>query len=149
AIVDYTGMAIGDDIIVTWTGTPPNGSDTSAKKTVTTLGPQSIPLKNAVVAFNLGKTVTVSYTVTRGGAPVPSKELALTVLTIPHEHAQLPKATIDGASNDDLDVTALANAFTRVAAWPLIAANQKIWLRYSGTKADGSEYKKTTYEGET
>ncbi|MFJ2320363.1 hypothetical protein [Pseudomonas sp. NPDC087817] len=149
AIVDYTGMAIGDDIVVTWTGTTPNGSDTSAKKTVTTLGPQSIELKKSVVAFNLGKAVTVSYTVTRGGAPVPSKVLPLTVLTIPHEHAQLPKATIDGASNDDLDVTALANASTRVAAWPLIAANQKIWLRYSGTKADGSEYKKTTYEGET
>ncbi|POA41352.1 hypothetical protein C1893_31235, partial [Pseudomonas sp. MPR-ANC1] len=150
AIVDYTGMAIGDDIIVTWTGTTPNGSDTSAKKTVTTLGPQSIELKKSVVAFNLGKAVTVSYTVTRGGAPVPSKVLPLTVLTIPHEHAQLPKATIDGASNDDLDVITLANnASTRVAAWPLIAANQKIWLRYSGTKADGSEYKKTTYEGET
>ncbi|MFJ2320504.1 hypothetical protein [Pseudomonas sp. NPDC087817] len=148
AIVDYTGMAIGDDIIVTWTGTPPNGSDTSAKKTVTTLGPQSIPLKNAVVAFNLGKAVTVSYTVTRAGAPVPSKELALTVLAIPQEDPALGKPLITQAANNgegpELDVRALtANATIRINSWPLIALKQYVWLRVEGTNKDESKYDKT------
>ena len=148
AIVDYTGMAIGDDIIVTWTGTTPNGSDTSAKTPVTTLGPQSIPLKNAVVAFNLGKAVTVSYTVTRGGAPVPSKVLPLTVLAIPQEDPALGKPLITQAANNgegpELDVRALtANATMRINSWPLIALKQYVWLRVEGTNKDESKYDKT------
>nr|WP_315446271.1 hypothetical protein [uncultured Pseudomonas sp.] len=148
AIVDYTGMAIGDDIVVTWTGTTPNGSDTSEKTPVTTLGPQSIPLKNAVVAFNLGKAVTVSYTVTRGSAPVPSKVLPLTVLAIPQEDPALGKPLITQAANNgegpELDVRALtANATIRINSWPLIALKQYVWLRVEGTNKDESKYDKT------
>ncbi|WP_414871266.1 hypothetical protein, partial [Pseudomonas sp. IT-347P] len=65
----YDGMLVGDEIIVTWTGapgTPAGGSHTTAPWPVTALGRQEIPLDNKVIAFNLGKPVTVSYTVTRG-----------------------------------------------------------------------------------
>lgn len=148
AIVDYTGMDIGDDIIVTWSGTPPNGSDTSPRTSVTTLGPQSIPLKNAVVAFNLGKAVTVSYTVTRSGTPVHSKELPLTVLVIPQEDPALGKPLITQAANSgegpELDVSALAaDATMRIINWPLIALKQYVWLRVEGTNKDESKYDET------
>ncbi|MFW6751155.1 hypothetical protein ACKUG4_10785 [Pseudomonas glycinae] len=152
AVVDYVVMALDDEIIVTWSGaaeTPPGGSHTAPKKTVTVLGPQEIPLANSVVAFNLNKSVSVSYTVKRGRQdPQPSEIRSLTVLAINHQDDRLPMPTIDGAPDDILDVHALPNgARTRIPRWPLIALGQKLWLVYEGINAvDGSRYTKRTYD---
>ncbi|MCP1476319.1 hypothetical protein ABIA54_004835 [Pseudomonas sp. EB276 TE3739] len=154
AVIDYDGMLLDDKIIVTWNGapgTPTEGSHTTDPWPVTALGQQEIALDKKVIAFNLGKPVTVSYTVTRGTTePKDSRPRLLAVLPIQNGDSRLPKATIDGAPDNELDVTILANnAFTRVPTWLLIAANQKLWLRYFGTNDDNSEYRKTTYAGQT
>ncbi|MFG6202898.1 hypothetical protein [Pseudomonas retamae] len=148
AVIDYVGMLVDDKITVTWAaaaGTPADGSHTTAPWPVATVGPQEIPLLQSVVAFNLGKPVTVSYTVIRGsGEPVPSLQLTLTVQSL--QQKDLPRPEIDGMPGEVLDVHALIDtASTRIAKWALIALGQKLWMRYFGTKADNSPYSSQTY----
>ncbi|MCR8931359.1 MULTISPECIES: Ig-like domain-containing protein [unclassified Pseudomonas] len=148
AVIDYVGMLVDDKITVTWAaaaGTPADGSHTTEPWPVATVGPQEIPLLQSVVAFNLGKPVTVSYTVSRGSdEPVPSLSLTLTVQTL--QQKDLPRPEIDGMPGEVVDVHALVDtASTRIAKWPLIALGQKLWMRYVGTKADNSPYSSQTY----
>jgi hypothetical protein len=135
ATVDYTGIAVDDEIIVHWnggSGTPPDGSHTTGTWKVTALGVQNIPLLTSVLPFNLGKNVTVNYTVKRGTAqPVPSPVLALAVQNILDGDTRLPHAVINDNTTDALDVLTLpANALTRVAAWPFIRQGQRLWMSY-------------------
>ena len=149
----YTGMASTDQISVTWTGatgTPDGGSHTSTAAPVGTVGEKEIPIPNTVVAFNLGKAVTVFYTVIRNGASTKSGEFVLNVQAIPTEAAELPTPTIDGATDEEVDLTDLADdARTRIAKWPLIAVGQKVWLRYSGIDENDNPYERLFYDGVT
>jgi hypothetical protein len=149
----YTGMAGTDQISVTWTGaagTPAGGSHTSTAVEVGTVGEKEIPIPNTVVAFNLGKAVTVFYTVIRNGASTKSGEFVLNVQAIPTEAAELPTPTIDGATDEEVDLTDLADdARTRIAKWPLIAVGQKVWLRYSGIDENDNPYERLFYDGVT
>jgi hypothetical protein len=134
---------------VTWTGaagTPAGGSHTTTPAPISNIG-REIPIPTSVVAFNLGKAVTVTYTVTRNGtAYPPSQPLNLAVQAIPNEDGALPTLVIDGAVGNELNIsTLLDGARTRIAKWPFIALGQKLWLRYSGTNADGSAFTDQTY----
>ncbi|MGG7675560.1 hypothetical protein ACQ4OE_24255, partial [Pseudomonas sp. WC2] len=152
AVVDYTGMSIGDTIIVTWTGaanTPPGGSHTAPPKIVQTVAPQEIALDNKVVAFNLGKTTTVTYTVSRGGSPVPSSALNLHVKNL--QQSALAKPTITQAANNgdgaELDVSGLTvDGTARIGGWPLIAVGQPVWLALTGINTDDSPYRKELWK---
>ncbi|MHC8342859.1 hypothetical protein [Pseudomonas sp. RT6P73] len=140
-----------DRVIVHWAGaeeTPAEGSFTSPATLVSAGLDISIP--NTVVAFNLCKSVTVTYSVIIGStAPKPSMPLSLSVQSIANGDPNLRPATIDGFSGDEIDVTQLAdNACTRVSPWPLIAVNQKMWLRYTGINKDDSVFSEVTYAGE-
>ncbi|WP_218191836.1 Ig-like domain-containing protein, partial [Pseudomonas sp. B15(2017)] len=154
AIVDYAGMQLGDKIIATWTGaagTPAGGSHTAPEETVTVLGPQEIPLANSVVAFNLNKPVTVSYTVKRGNAtPLPSTTRTLAVQSLVLDFSNVPKI-VQAANHGDgpeLDVAALTgNAILRAMVWPFIALGQRVWMRLSGTNNDNTPYAKTIWNG--
>ncbi|PNG43653.1 hypothetical protein A1354_21730 [Pseudomonas asplenii] len=135
AVVDYVGMLLDDEIIVTFSGapgTPEGGSHITDPWTVRTLGPQDIPLDNTVIAFNLGQSVTVSYTVARGSDdPKDSKTRTLEVLPIINEDNRLPDPVINGITSAELDVTTLpGQPRTRIAAWLLLALKQTLWLRY-------------------
>ncbi|PYC18727.1 hypothetical protein DMX02_17855 [Pseudomonas jessenii] len=147
----YTGMASTDQISVTWTGatgTPDGGSHTSTAVPVGTVGAKEIPIPNTVVAFNLGKAVTVFYTVIRNGTPTKSEEFTLNVQTIPNEDSRLPNPIINTNTTSELDVITLpANAQTRIAAWLLIKQGQKLWMRYfvEGNPTPIS----TTYNGDS
>src|SRR5450830_1875704 len=142
----YTGMLATDKISVTWSGTAGPGSHTSTPVDVGIVGEKPIAIPNSVVAFNLGKPVTVTYTVTRGSVTKPSDNFVLAVQPIPNQDENLTIPTIDGAPGTELDVTTLAdNARTRITKWPLIALGQKLWLRYVGTN-DNGEYRRTTYD---
>ncbi|MFJ2487460.1 beta-propeller fold lactonase family protein [Pseudomonas sp. NPDC087639] len=124
----YLNM-IGTQIIVTWAGTAGSGSQTVGPINVSTQGDLNIPLDNAVVAFNLGKAVTVTYIVT--GNDTPSDPLVLSVLPIANEDTRLPSPIINGNTNTELDVNTLpVQPLTRIDAWPLIKEGQPIWLRY-------------------
>ncbi|MCU1772171.1 Ig-like domain-containing protein, partial [Pseudomonas sp. 13B_3.2_Bac1] len=133
-----------DEIIVTWTGaqgTPAGGSHTSVPRPLGSNREFAIP--NSVVAFNLNKDVKVSYVVIRDGKPLPSLVFDLTVLSMPQN--ELLKPIIKDADNNgegpEFNVGKLtANAIYRMGIWPLIAPLQYVWLRLTGTNADGSDY---------
>ncbi|MHC8370641.1 hypothetical protein ACYZT2_07480 [Pseudomonas sp. MDT1-85] len=151
AVVPAYDNMIGTQLSVTWTGTAGGGSHTTAPIPVTTQGPRDIPLPNSVVAFNLNKPVTVTYTVIRNGTPKTSKPLTLAVLPIAQEDPALGTPLITQAANDgagpELDVSQLtANATLRVNSWPLIALKQYVWLQLEGTNADESVYTRTFWQ---
>ncbi|QTD34899.1 Ig-like domain-containing protein [Pseudomonas fluorescens] len=149
AIVDYVGMKLQDKIIVTFTGaagTPAGGSHTAPEKIVTVLGPQEIPLANSVVAFNLNKAVTVSYTMKRGSAtPLPSGIRTLAVQSLALDLSNVPKIlqAANGGDGPELDLSLIKTAATiRSPNWPLIALGQYVWLWIKGTLTNGDKYEK-------
>ena len=133
AIIDYD-MRLGDKITVTLTGapgTPAGGSHTTAPVNVTTIGAQKIEIDNAVLAFNLGQSVTVSFIVSRDGESKDSQLLLLAVLPIKDQDHRLPSPIINGNTSSELDTTTLARgAKTRIARWAHIAQGQPLWLLY-------------------
>ncbi|RON69315.1 Ig-like domain-containing protein [Pseudomonas fluorescens] len=144
----YTDM-VGTDVKVTWSGTPGEGSHSTAWIRVTAQGTLEISLLNTVVAHNLGGQVTVSYKVKRGGVESDSDGFSMTVRNISNQNPGLPTPAIDGAAGNELNVTTLADtARTRIPKWPFIALGQTLWLRYTGTKADGNIFNHQTYEGD-
>ncbi|MFL7962338.1 hypothetical protein ACEI36_08810 [Pseudomonas kielensis] len=139
-VIPNYGIHPGDQISVTWAGTAGDGSHTTAAQDLPTS--REIPVPVTVVAYNLGKPVTVTYTVMRNGETFdPSAALNLAVQTIAPGDLQKPK--IRQAENDgegpELDLNAFSgNATCRISIWPLIALDQDVWLRLKGTKADGT-----------
>ncbi|MCP1475055.1 YVTN family beta-propeller protein [Pseudomonas sp. EB276 TE3739] len=154
AVIDYDGMLVGDKIIVRWIGapgTPAAGSHTTEPWPVTTVGPQEIPLAVSVLAFNLAKSVTLLYSVTRGTQdPEDSRPRTLVVLQLGVDISHSPKIiqAADGGDGTELDVSTLTAAATlRGGFWPHIAAGQRVWMRVEGTKKDDTEYKRIVWSG--
>ncbi|MBX9410658.1 hypothetical protein K5E40_34105, partial [Pseudomonas baetica] len=138
AVIGAYSNMIGTQVSVTWSGAPGEGSVTVGPIDVTVQADKEIPLPNSVVAFNLGKPVKTTYTVTLNGTPLGSKEVNLTVQPIIDGDNNLPTPAIDGAVGDDLDITQLEEtAQLRIAKWLLQALNQNIWLRYDGFNKNG------------
>jgi len=143
--IDSQDLLLSDLLSVTWTGAPgtaAGGSHTTPARPIseTTL---TIELPVTVLAFNLGKTVTVTYTVTRNGAPRTSLPLLLNVGTLPDSSLILPvimDADDDGEGQEFNVGNLTSNATYRMGVWPLIATGQYVWLRLKGTNADGSNY---------
>ncbi|SDG48138.1 hypothetical protein [Pseudomonas thivervalensis] len=134
----------GDKLKVTWTGAPGTsveGSHTSGESLVS--AGLEIRIPNSVVAFNLGKSVKVSYEVTRGNEPpIPSPVFDLAVLPLTQADLLMAKPMILQAANNgegpELDLASFSGEATlKVTPWPLIALDQKVWLRCDGTTADG------------
>ena len=147
-IAAYSNM-IGTQVTVTWSGVPGEGSVTTDPIDITEQADKEVPLPNSVVAFNLGKDVEVIYTVIRNGVPQDSEELSLTVLPIADGDKNLPTPAIDGAVDDELDVTRLEEgAQLRIEKWMLQAPSQCIWLRYDGTDKNGNAVEKVFWKGE-
>ncbi|UST66577.1 YncE family protein [Pseudomonas moraviensis] len=154
SVINYDGMLVGDKIIVRWTGapgTPAAGSHTTEPWPVTTVGPQEIPLAVSVIAFNLAKSITLDYTVTRGTQdPKESRIRALAVLQLRVDLSHSPKIiqAADGGDGTDLDVSTLTAAATlRGGFWPHIASGQRVWMRVEGTKKDDKPYTRTVWTG--
>lgn len=155
ALVNYSGMALNDEIVVTFTGapgSPAGGSYTAPAKKVQALGVQEIALVNSVVAFNLGKAVSVSYTVKRGGnAPLPSTARQLVVLALRLDLSNVPKIlqAENGGDGPTLNLAAISTATIHAPNWPLIALRQYVWLRFKGTLANGTVYDKLIWQAPT
>ncbi|KIP90766.1 YncE family protein [Pseudomonas fluorescens] len=154
SVINYDGMLVGDRIIVRLTGapgTPAAGSHTTEPWPVTTVGPQEIPLAVSVLAFNLAKSITLDYTVTRGTQdPKESRTRALAVLQLRVDLSHSPKIiqAADGGDGTDLDVSTLTAAATlRGGFWPHIASGQRVWMRVEGTKKDDKPYTRTVWTG--
>jgi hypothetical protein len=136
----------GDRVSVTWAGAPGAGSYTSVFFPVGELRPLEVGIGGIpLVIFNLGRTVTLTYTVIRGdSAPVTSQPLILYVLPI--ALSELPRPFITQAPGFGtglvLDVNALTEFTLRINAWPLQTQGQYFWLRLRGTNADDSVFDK-------
>lgn len=138
----FTDM-IGKQLCVIWAGTQDGGSHTTEAIAVTKEEPQHFSLPNSLVAHNLGETVWVSYAVIGKSEPQGSKPLVLKVQRIADGDTNLPTPRIDGAMDDELDVTSLAdNAQLRIAKWALQAQGQIANLRYDGFDSEGKAVEK-------
>ncbi|WP_221178492.1 YncE family protein [Pseudomonas frederiksbergensis] len=151
AVVDYDDMQVGDKITVTWAaaaGRPAEGSHTTTSIDIVTVSPKDVPLPNSLVAFCLGTTVTVTYSVTRGSDPAqPSRPLLLNVLNIPS--GDLPTPTIAGVTARDLNVAGLkGDEKLAVNEWLLQLSGQRVWLSLKGTKENGAEDELIIWEGQ-
>ncbi|CAI8864162.1 Ig-like domain repeat protein [Pseudomonas sp. IT-P294] len=134
----------GDRVSVSWAGAPGAGSYTSVFFPVGELRPLEVGIGGIpLVIFNLGRTVTLTYTVIRGdSAPVTSQPLILYVLPI--ALSELPRPLITQAPGFGtglvLDVNALTEFTLRINAWPLQTQGQYFWLRLRGTNANDSVF---------
>ena len=143
--IDSQDLLPSDLLSVTWTGAPgtaAGGSYTTPAKPIseTTL---TIELPVTVLAFNLGKTVTVTYTVTRNGVPRTSLPLLLNVGTFSDSSLKSPvimEADNDGEGPEFNVANLTANAVARIDVWPLIATGQRMWMRLTGTNANDTPY---------
>ncbi|TNF80750.1 hypothetical protein FGE05_21240 [Pseudomonas sp. ICMP22404] len=148
----YEGMRSTDEINVTWTGaagSPEEGSHTTPAVEVGPVEEKEIPLPVSLIAFSLGQSVTVSYTVTpAGGTSLPASDaLALSIGALPQSALEPSKPRILQATQEghgeELDMRSVSDDLTiRIDSWPHIAHNQRTWIRVEGTKSDGSTYQK-------
>ncbi|WDR35470.1 Ig-like domain-containing protein [Pseudomonas serboccidentalis] len=150
AVIPSEGVRPNDLLSVTWTGaagTAAGGSHTTDPKPVSESG-LSIELLVSVLAFNLGKTVTVTFTLTRDGKPIISPPLTLNVGTLPDSALNSPKFD-DADANHVLDVAALdgKDANIRALIWALIAVGQQVWMTLEGHKADGMAHNLPLWTG--
>ena len=140
-IPDYNSRP-GDQVSVTWAGASEAGSHTTAMQPLPTN--HEIPIPVEVIAYNLGKPVTVTYTVIQNSNELPpSDPLNLAVRTIAQGDLQGARPKILEATNEgegtELDLRTILNGATCwLGTWPHIAADQDVWLRLKGTKTDGT-----------
>jgi len=153
AVIPAYSNMIGTQVTVTWSGTPGQGSATTDPVDITEQVDKEVTLSRSVVPFNLGKQVSVTYTVVRNSVPQGSDELLLGVLPITDGDPRLGLPLIIEAANSgndpEFDISALTtNATMRVNSYPFIALEQYVWLRVTGTLNDtnGSEYAKTFWQ---
>ncbi|WJK11935.1 hypothetical protein [Pseudomonas fluorescens] len=136
----------GDSVSVMFTGDPAtgsNGSHTTSAVSAGTVRPMHIRLPFTLTTFNLGRTVIVTYTITRGNAaPVTSDPLVMYVLTLAQR--DLPRALITEADQLGegrfLNLDGLSSFTLRIDAWTLSTRGQFLWLRLLGINADNSVF---------
>ena len=143
ALISQAGLLPTDLLSVTWTGapgTPAEGSHTTGPRPISEIG-FSIALPPAVIAFTLGKPITLTYTITGEPAqPQTSKPLVLNVLPLVLGAAYRPKLqqAANNGEGPELHLTDLtATGQMWFSDWPFIALGQYVWLTLTGTKADG------------
>jgi hypothetical protein len=136
AMVNFENSQPTDEVRVTWTGNGDAGSTQSEWITVGSL-PRAVPLDPSVVAFNLGRAVTVSYEVRRNSVPMgTSASLTLDVQSLDASPGgPLPTPQLQEAVGDELDIDDIVGqGRVRVTPpWPLIAVGQRFWLELVGT----------------
>ncbi|EJM18578.1 hypothetical protein PMI21_02150 [Pseudomonas sp. GM18] len=136
-------------VTVKWqgaTGTPAAGSFTSPQRLVSAGLEFVVP--RSVLAYSLGKTVTVSYVIEHNGITTPSLLLSLNILPLPTT-ALIPPKIVEADANNVLDVMALgtSNATIHALLWTLIKAGQQVWMRLEGEKADGTAHNLQVWSG--
>ncbi|WP_300733028.1 SpvB/TcaC N-terminal domain-containing protein [Pseudomonas sp.] len=138
--VEYLDMQPGDNLTLTWQGVA--GAGTTSRTTTLETAPERVlfEIPATVVAANIGKTVTLNYTVTRSTGNKTSACLTLQV-------AELPPALLGSllhVEKDDNGTIYLKwsqnGSYIDIKTWPLVAVGQKVWLLLEGQKADGSPH---------
>jgi hypothetical protein len=148
-LVPQGSLLPSDKLSVIWqgaAGTPVAGSYTSPQRLVS--AGLEIAVPRSVLAYSLGKQVTVTYEVERDGKLTPSLPLPLNILTLPAT-ALIPPKIIEADANNFLDLMALGsnNATIHALLHTLIEADQPCWLSLEGKKADGTAHNLTLWNG--
>ncbi|MFG6202762.1 hypothetical protein [Pseudomonas retamae] len=142
-----------DLLSVSWTaapGTHAEGSHTSTPRPISETG-LNIDIPPALLAFCLGSSVTVSYSIIRsGGDPVPSQTFTLNVQNLPPEELRAPrlKEAADAGEGPDLnllDVTPEGKMWC--PGFSLMAVGQPVWLLFKGTNANDTPYERYVWDG--
>jgi len=137
-----------DQVSVTWKGATATaqGSYTSPLRLVS--AGLEIAVPRSVLAYSLGKAVTVSYSVVRNGQTLPSLALTLNILALPASALNPPKI-VEADVNNFLDIIKLgtSNATIHGLLWTLIEVGQQVWLKLEGKKADGTTHNLTVWKG--
>ncbi|MFJ4247704.1 hypothetical protein [Pseudomonas sp. NPDC089741] len=143
-----TGLLPTYLLFVDWIGATAvaGGSYTSPQRLVS--AGLEIAVPRSVLAYSLGQTVSVTYTIIRDGVSTTSPALLLNILVMPAAALITPKI-IEADANNVLDVNALGtNAATiHGLLWTLIEVGQQVWLTLEGKKADGSAHNLTVWNG--
>ncbi|WP_339505502.1 hypothetical protein [Pseudomonas sp. RL_105y_Pfl2_101] len=143
-VIPNYGIQPGDQVSVTWAGTAGAGSQTTPPEDLSPS--REVDLLTDVIPYNLGRSVTVTYIVTRNGDDSPASDpLNLTVQALDQDDLLVAKPRILQAANNgegpELDVAALtSNATVRIDSWPLIAQGQYVWLSVKGKNKDDTDY---------
>jgi hypothetical protein len=147
-LVPQGSLLPDDKLTVQWTGATavPAGSYTSPQRLVS--AGLEIAVPRSVLAYSLGKPVTVTYTIERNGVSTTSLPLTLNIQTLPASALITPKI-IDADANNVLDVIALGtkNPTIHGLLWTLIDVGQHVWMSLEGKKADGSPHNLTVWSG--
>lgn len=123
--VSYSPMLAGDDIQPKFIGA--NGLGTPVINPLPgnpALGYVDFRIDNTVIAANLGRTATLSYTVTRAGANSSSQVLTLSI--DPLSEQALDLVTVPQASGGLINVSAPHSVLIR--PWPFIRTGQAVWV---------------------
>jgi hypothetical protein len=130
ATVEYTDMLLIDSITLVW-----NGDKTSiAAKPGNTDKKVDFAVPVNLIAAAMGKSIEVSYEVTRHGEVLLSKILSLQVSALSEENLSQSTPLVDEAENGLLDLNMLeGDAHVTVPNWPLAAAGQTVWLKVAGS----------------
>ena len=138
--VEYLGMLASDIITLSWTGVAGAGTPALAEKPGNLSGGVLFDIPKNAVGANLGRTVEVSYRVSRAGGLLQSEVLNLNIATPPM--AQISnKIFVEKETGGILDISLAPNGVNvDILTWPFIAIGQKVWLSLEGQKADGSPH---------
>ena len=140
----FRPMLNTDDVDIAWFSVDGIGSDTKSVAGNPATQKVSVVFEPRLVAQGIrpgGNTINVQYRFHRGAFPYPSEIVPLRLLPL----TGLPTPKIDGIDGTILDLSKLdPNARTRVAMWPFIHPNQRMWMRYTGTKG-GVAWTEDTY----
>ncbi|HEX4550898.1 hypothetical protein [Pseudomonas sp.] len=150
AVVDYD-IQPNDRIRVRWTaapGTPAAGSYTTNTLTAGATRPRRVPLPLTLLAFSLGKQVTVSAEYDRGTAqPVPLGPIHLNVGMIPADRF-IPPVFLEANGTSDLILANVQGGATlRFGTWPHIARLQPLWLDLEGEDINGAPHNLAMWTG--
>lgn len=141
-----------DLLSVSWTakpGTHEDGSITTLPRPISEIG-LNIPIAPALMAYCLGDQITVSYSITRDGIPLPSETLTLNVQNLPPTALIAPRLKEaanagEGAELNLIDLTPEGKMWC--PGFPLIAEGQPVWLLFKGTNANDTPYERYVWEG--
>lgn len=140
----FRPMLDTDNVDIDWLSVDGIGSDTKTVAGNPVTQKVSVVFDPRRVAQGIrpgGNTINVQYRFHRGSFPYQSEIVPLRLLPL----TDLPTPKIDGIDGTILDLSKLdPNARTRVAMWHFIHPNQRMWMRYTGTKG-GFPWTEDTY----
>ncbi|OOG11112.1 Ig-like domain-containing protein [Pseudomonas sp. C9] len=147
-LVPQGSLLPGDKLTVIWKGATAvaAGSYTSPQRLVS--AGLEIAVPRSVLAYSLGKAVTVTYVIERNGTSSTSLPLTLNILVLPAT-ALIAPVIVEADANNVLDVSALGtrNATLHALLWTLIDAGQPCWMSLEGKKANGTAHNLSLWNG--